>query len=113
MINQEELKLITKRSLEIIKRRNEGAHACANFGDRFINQHWINKYGSFNLRSDITRLIETVEVQQHAMDKLMDAINNEGISPETHRRTLRHHRLEWPTLWKAIQEISDLKERGG
>lgn len=45
-----------------------------------------------------------------AIQKLIDAINNEGPVPLYHRHVMRKHRSEWPTLWKAIDEIVSLHE---
>lgn len=42
---------------------------------------------------------------ENAIQKLIDAINNEGAVPLYHRHVMRKHRSEWPTLWKAIDEI--------
>lgn len=38
------------------------------------------------------------------LDKIRDAIENEGISPGYHCRVMAQHKSEWPTLWRAIEE---------
>ncbi len=40
-----------------------------------------------------------------AIERLIAAINVEGPVPQYHRHVLRKHRSEWPTLWKAIDQI--------
>lgn len=37
-----------------------------------------------------------------ALQRLEDAIVNEGPHPEYHHQVLDRHRAEWPTLWAAI-----------
>ena len=39
---------------------------------------------------------------------LHDAIHEEGVNPSYHRRIMKKHRRQWPTLWFAIDQI--LKE---
>lgn len=43
-----------------------------------------------------------------AIRKLLDAIQVEGPVPQYHRHVMRKHRSEWPTLWKAIDDIASL-----
>ena len=47
---------------------------------------------------------------EKAVEKLIAAIKVEGPVPQYHRHVLRKHRSEWPTLWKAIDEISAIYE---
>lgn len=45
-----------------------------------------------------------------AIKKMILAIKVEGPVPQYHRHVMRKHRSEWPTLWKAIDEIVALYE---
>lgn len=46
-----------------------------------------------------------------AIEKLADAVQNEGSHPAYHRQVMVKHRNEWPTLWRAIQEVLDATAR--
>jgi hypothetical protein len=47
---------------------------------------------------------------EKAVEKLIAAIKVEGPVPQYHRHVMRKHRSEWPSLWKAIDEIVSLHE---
>jgi hypothetical protein len=36
------------------------------------------------------------------LGKIVAAIDDEGPQPNHHRFTMSRHRVEWPTLWKAL-----------
>lgn len=36
------------------------------------------------------------------LSKIVNAIEDEGPQPNHHRFTMSRHRVEWPTLWKAL-----------
>ena len=40
-----------------------------------------------------------------AVDDVLRAIAVEGIAPQYHRNVMRTHRAEWPTLWKALDNL--------
>lgn len=40
-----------------------------------------------------------------AVQAVVDAIKNEGRNPPFHRRVMAEHRTQWPTLWKALDEL--------
>lgn len=48
--------------------------------------------------------LETIRVN-HAIERLRLAIEDEGPRPDLHRATLARHRAEWPTLWRAIDNL--------
>ena len=39
------------------------------------------------------------------IERVRNAIQNEGQHPPLHRELMRRHRLEWPTLWRALDEL--------
>lgn len=39
------------------------------------------------------------------IDLLRAAIHDEGQRPDIHRGVMRRHRMEWPTLWRAIDVL--------
>lgn len=41
-----------------------------------------------------------IEVQ-----RIVDAIKNEGINPQYHRRVMRRHRRQWGVLWSALDAL--------
>lgn len=43
--------------------------------------------------------------RDEAVRAIVDAVVIEGPQPALHRRTLRRHRRQWPTLWKAIDAL--------
>jgi hypothetical protein len=45
-----------------------------------------------------------------AIEKMILAIQVEGPVPQYHRHVMRKHRSEWPTLWRAIDEIVAIHE---
>lgn len=55
-----------------------------------------------------TRLPSLTEMDRRELlrrlDKIRDAIENEGVLPGYHRRVMARHKSEWPTLWRAIEE---------
>lgn len=40
-----------------------------------------------------------------AVYKVRRAIQDHGPQPWLHRRIMRRHRLEWPTLWVALDQL--------
>ena len=44
-------------------------------------------------------------MSNEAIRKLRRAIEDEGRSPQHHRAVMAQHRHEWPTLWRAIDEL--------
>jgi hypothetical protein len=40
-----------------------------------------------------------------AAKQIRAAVEDPGPHPEFHRRVLRKHRAEWPTLWEAIDRL--------
>lgn len=42
---------------------------------------------------------------EEALTMLRRAIEDEGPVPSYHRRIMRRHRDEWPTLWRAIDAL--------
>jgi hypothetical protein len=43
-----------------------------------------------------------------AIERVRDAIENEGINPEYHREVMRTFQQEWPSLWRAIKHLLDV-----
>lgn len=43
-----------------------------------------------------------------AATKVARAIRNEGPQPEWHRGVMERHRQEWPTLWKALDDLLEV-----
>ena len=43
--------------------------------------------------------------QRKAIRDLFAAIEDSGPKPDVHQRIMDVHRREWPTLWKAIDDI--------
>ncbi len=40
-----------------------------------------------------------------AIEAVVDAVEVEGPEPRLHRKILRRHRKEWPTLHNALNEL--------
>lgn len=40
-----------------------------------------------------------------ALVRVHKAITVEGRSPRRHKQTMRRHRMEWPTLWEALDNL--------
>lgn len=43
--------------------------------------------------------------EYYKIKKLRDAIEDPGRNPGYHYGVMAKHRKEWPTLWKAIDEL--------
>lgn len=48
--------------------------------------------------------------RDEAIDGIRRAITLEGPAPVLHRRIMRRHRNEWPTLWAHIDALLDVTE---
>lgn len=46
------------------------------------------------------------------VDRIVAAVKNPGPNPMYHHNTMRRHRLEWPELWKAIDDLIEESEHG-
>jgi len=44
-------------------------------------------------------------IENKLLGRLKRAIENEGKEPGYHHETMERHKKEWPTLWKAIDEL--------
>lgn len=53
-----------------------------------------------------------VDELHQLIDQLIKAVEDEGINPEYHKRTLVKHRGEWPTLWEAIDNLRQYRREG-
>lgn len=42
---------------------------------------------------------------RRAVEILRQAVVDEGVNPEFHRKVMRKHRAEWPALWSAIDGV--------
>ncbi len=40
-----------------------------------------------------------------AIRRVIKAIEDEGCMPSYHRKVMRKHRSEWPTLWRALDDL--------
>lgn len=49
-------------------------------------------------RTDVERLEWAIEALRYAIEK-------EGPRPWFHRKIMRRHRRQWPTLWAAIDRL--------
>jgi len=48
---------------------------------------------------------------KYLVDDLSSAIANQGPSPEKHRRIMRRHRRQWPTIWRKIDRLVEWRGR--
>ena len=44
----------------------------------------------------------------NAFNMLVQAIEDEGVSPSFHLATMQRHRQEWPVLWSAIDKLMEV-----
>lgn len=45
------------------------------------------------------------EALKDAIDKLHDAVYDQGSHPSHHAHVMARHRAEWPSLWAAIDAL--------
>src|SRR5688500_14009376 len=45
-----------------------------------------------------------------ALEQMWQALENEGPRPDYHRMIQQRHEREWPTLWRAIDEVQEAFE---
>ena len=57
------------------------------------------------LKAERDRLRSVIAEQDEVEGDLRSAITVAGPRPDIHRRIMRRHREEWPTLWKAIDNL--------
>lgn len=48
----------------------------------------------------------------NAVGEIVEAVENEGTHPGFHYKVMESQRMEWPTLWKALDKLI-AKARGG
>lgn len=48
---------------------------------------------------------------KYLLDDLSSAILREGPNPQKHRRIMRKHRRQWPTLWRKIDRLTEWRSR--
>lgn len=79
-----------------------------------------NEYSPFNFTAEDVfsawkKSYDERQIDRTKYDSLIqaiyDAIKNEGISPDHHRRVMRKHRRQWPTLWRAIDNLLEEFEK--
>lgn len=44
---------------------------------------------------------------ERAALEVLWAIDNPGPRPDYHRAVMERHRAEWPTLWRALDNLSE------
>lgn len=52
---------------------------------------------------------EEIKRLRDAIDTLLNAINTAGPVPKHHIQVAAKHREEWPTLWKAIDQLREAR----
>jgi len=58
-----------------------------------------------DLKAENEKLWDKIAEQDEVEGDLRSAITVAGPRPDIHRRIMRRHREEWPTLWKAIDNL--------
>lgn len=53
---------------------------------------------------------DEIQRLRSVIDTLLNAINNAGPVPKHHIQVAAKHRKEWPTLWKAIDQLRDARD---
>jgi len=48
---------------------------------------------------------------RYLIEDLSSAITNEGPNPDKHRRIMRRHRRQWPTIWRKIDRLVEWRSR--
>jgi hypothetical protein len=76
-------------NLEEYRRRIENAHTVTGFPT-----YW----------EDLQKMTEERDEWESLVRSIVDAVMNEGPSPEFHRKIMRRHRSEWPFLWDKIDK---------
>jgi hypothetical protein len=46
-----------------------------------------------------------IEEQEKIIEEIRNAILNEGPRPDYHKVIMEKHRLQWPTLWNALDKL--------
>jgi hypothetical protein len=50
--------------------------------------------------------------EEAAVRAVVQAITNEGRVPGYHRQVMQRHRSEWPTLWRALDQLVAATSQG-
>jgi hypothetical protein len=82
-------------NLEEYRKRIENAHTVTGFPS-----YW-EQFQEMEKQRDKWRLL---------CEELMEAVTNEGPQPSFHKKILKKHSEEWPTLWKRIKRIKKALE---
>lgn len=84
------------------KAQSRNEHSPFNFTAEDVFSAWKKSYDERQIdKTKYDSLIQAIH----------DAIKNEGISPHYHRRVMRKHRRQWPTLWRAIDNLLEEFEK--
>jgi hypothetical protein len=70
-----------------------------------INEKQAWKEGRF-----VGIITGSVDASQAWHEMFSEVINNEGPNPRHHRKVMKRHRKEWPSLWKLLDDL--LEEPG-
>lgn len=62
-----------------------------------------------NALIDNSSVLTDTEVAAH---RVVAAVVDEGRNPAHHRRTMASHRVQWPTLWAALDELCRVTASG-
>lgn len=83
------------------------------------NETILNRLLNTNSKQDwnVTQLVledawKEIASLRIAIDRVVEAIENEGPNPKWHRRILYTHRTQWPYLWKCLDMLQDEARRG-
>lgn len=60
----------------------------------------------------LTEAAEEVASLRVAINRVIAAIEVEGVNPTYHRRVMKEHRRQWPRLWEALDLLQDEVRRG-
>lgn len=76
----------------------------------FLQSAASNPHGWVLLSSDMAHSINAAFAEMNgAVDKVVHAIDNEGVRPMHHRRIMKEHRAQWPTLWNALDSLRGVR----
>ena len=64
---------------------------------------WVSAAEKFSIMSCKSKM--QVDKLNSDIEKIRQAIEIEGPYPKVHRKIFNRHRREWPTLWRAIDNI--------
>ena len=99
--NNEQDSIAVKRAIEA-EERAEKAEAANEF---YKAQTQLAQKRNDEYAAESARL-------RQALEEIKQAIRVKGPVPKFHKDTMKRHRKEWPTLWKAIDKATAALEDG-